>query len=92
MKKLPLHTKIILGLVLGLVYGLVSIEMGWSADFTVNYIKPIGTIFVKSLKIKTAAGLEPQLLGMHYFWKKYAIRTKWNKVLINLDVRKCIKC
>lgn len=51
MKKLPLHTKIILGLVLGLVYGLVSIEMGWSADFTVNWIKPIGTIFVKSLKM-----------------------------------------
>lgn len=51
MKKLPLHTQIILGLVLGLVYGLICIQLGWSSDFTVNWIKPIGTIFVKSLKM-----------------------------------------
>ena len=48
---MKLHTKILLGLVLGLVYGLISIQFGWSADFTVNWIKPIGTIFVKALKM-----------------------------------------
>lgn len=51
MKKLPLHTKILIGLVLGLAFGIASIQLGWSSEFTVNYIKPIGTIFVKSLKM-----------------------------------------
>lgn len=51
MKKIPLHTKIIIGLILGLVYGMVSIQLGWSADFTINWIKPFGTIFVKALKM-----------------------------------------
>lgn len=50
-KKLPLHTKILIGLVLGLIFGLATIKFGWSADFTINYIKPIGTIFVKALKM-----------------------------------------
>lgn len=48
---MPLHTKILIGLVLGLIFGICSIQFGWSAEFTVNYIKPIGTIFVKSLKM-----------------------------------------
>jgi Na+/H+-dicarboxylate symporter len=48
---MKLHTKILLGLVLGLVYGLLSIQFGWSADITINWIKPIGTIFVKALKM-----------------------------------------
>ena len=51
LKAIPLHTKILIGLVLGLVYGMVSIQMGWSAEFTVDYIKPVGTIFVRSLKM-----------------------------------------
>lgn len=51
MKKLPLHTKILIGLVLGLIYGILSIKLGWSAEFTSDWIKPIGTIFVKSLKM-----------------------------------------
>lgn len=51
LKAIPLHTKILLGLVLGLVYGMLTIQLGWSADFTVDYIKPIGTIFVRSLKM-----------------------------------------
>lgn len=51
MKKLPLHTKILIGLILGLLFGLATIKFGWSAEFTINYIKPVGTIFVKSLKM-----------------------------------------
>ena len=51
MKNIPLHTKIVIGLILGLMYGMLSIQMGWSADFTVDFIKPIGTIFVKALKM-----------------------------------------
>jgi proton glutamate symport protein len=49
--KVPLHVRIILGLVLGLVWGLVSATAGWSPDFTVNFIKPVGTIFVNLLKM-----------------------------------------
>ncbi len=51
MKRIPLHTQIIIGLVLGLVFGLASIQFGWSPEFTVKYIKPFGTIFVNSLKM-----------------------------------------
>ncbi len=51
MKKLPLHTQIIIGLVLGLIFGIVSIQFGWSPEFTTKYIKPFGTIFVNSLKM-----------------------------------------
>ena len=51
MKKIPLHTQIIIGLVLGLVYGIASIQFGWSPEFTAHYIKPFGTIFINSLKM-----------------------------------------
>ena len=50
-KKLPLHTQIIIGLVFGLLFGLVSIIFGIPVSFTVNYIKPVGTIFVNALKM-----------------------------------------
>ena len=50
-KKIPLHTQIILGLVLGLVFGLVVIKTGIPNSFTLNYIKPIGTIFINGLKM-----------------------------------------
>ncbi len=51
MKKIPLHTKIIIGLILGLLFGIASIQFGWDASFTTDYIKPFGTIFVNSLKM-----------------------------------------
>src|SRR5690554_611636 len=51
LKRIPLHTQIIVGLVLGLIFGLVVIKTNISPDFTVNYIKPIGTIFINSLKM-----------------------------------------
>lgn len=50
-KKIPLHTQIIAGLILGLVFGLVIIKFGIDPDFTINFIKPIGTIFINSLKM-----------------------------------------
>lgn len=51
MKKIPLHTQIIIGLVLGLVFGLASIKFGWDPEFTAKYIKPFGTIFINALKM-----------------------------------------
>lgn len=51
LKKIPLHTQIIVGLVLGLIFGLTVIKLGFSPTFTINYIKPIGTIFINALKM-----------------------------------------
>lgn len=48
---MKLHTKILLGLAVGLAYGLLSIQFGWPAEFTINWIKPIGTIFIRALKM-----------------------------------------
>ena len=50
MKKLALHWKIIIGMVLGVIYGLIASKYGW-VDFTDNWIKPWGTIFVNLLKL-----------------------------------------
>lgn len=51
LKKIPLHTQIIIGLVLGLVFGLVVIKTSIPNSFTIDYIKPVGTIFINSLKM-----------------------------------------
>ena len=50
MKKLALHWKIIIGMLLGVVYGLIAAQMGW-VDFTNNWIKPWGVIFINLLKL-----------------------------------------
>lgn len=50
MKKLPLHIKVIIGLLLGAGYAFLSIKFGWN-DFTLNYIKPFGDIFINILKL-----------------------------------------
>ncbi|MFA8450308.1 MAG: dicarboxylate/amino acid:cation symporter [Bacteroidales bacterium] len=49
-KRIPLHWKIIAGLVLGIIYGLAAVKFGW-ADFTEIWIKPWGTIFINLLKV-----------------------------------------
>lgn len=45
-----LHWKIIIGLILGLLWGLFSSLVGWN-QFTSDYIRPFGTIFVNLLKL-----------------------------------------
>ena len=49
MKKLPLHWKIIIGLILGIIYSLISSYLGWN-KFTLDWIDPFGTIFIRLLK------------------------------------------
>ena len=49
MKKFPLHVKIIIGLVAGVIYAFVSSALGWN-EFTINWIDPFGTIFIRLLK------------------------------------------
>jgi proton glutamate symport protein len=45
-----LHWQIIIGLILGLIWGLLSTQTGMN-DFTNDFIKPFGTIFVNLLKL-----------------------------------------
>lgn len=45
-----LHWQIIIGLVLGLLWGLASAIIGFN-DFTTEYVKPFGTIFITLLKL-----------------------------------------
>ena len=45
-----LHWQILIGLVLGLIWGLIASVSGFSS-FTVDYVKPFGTIFVNLLKL-----------------------------------------
>ncbi|MEH0156313.1 dicarboxylate/amino acid:cation symporter [Limibacter armeniacum] len=50
MKKLALHWKIIIGMVLGVVLGLILSSAGLN-QFTSDWIKPFGTIFIRLLKL-----------------------------------------
>jgi Na+/H+-dicarboxylate symporter len=50
LKKLPLHWKIITGLVLGILWAVLSSWFGWT-DFTENWIAPWGRIFIDLLKL-----------------------------------------
>lgn len=49
-KKLPLHTKILIGLVVGIVWGVIAANLGW-AQANSWYIAPLGKIFVNLLKL-----------------------------------------
>ena len=45
-----LHWQIVIGLILGLIYGLISSVAGLN-EFTIEFIKPFGTIFITLLKL-----------------------------------------
>nr|WP_268123333.1 dicarboxylate/amino acid:cation symporter [Roseivirga pacifica] len=49
MKKLPLHVKIMLGLVAGVIWAFLSSSLGWN-QFTITWIDPFGQIFIRMLK------------------------------------------
>ena len=49
-KKLPLWAKILLGMLLGIVWGLIAVKTGLE-QFTSDWVKPWGTIFIKLLKL-----------------------------------------
>ena len=49
MKNLPLHVKIIFGLIAGIIWAFVSSHMGWN-QFTIDWIDPFGKIFIRLLK------------------------------------------
>ncbi|MDZ7738693.1 MAG: dicarboxylate/amino acid:cation symporter [Bacteroidales bacterium] len=49
-KRMPLWAKIIIGMVLGLVWGMIASRTGLT-EFTIDWIQPWGTIFLKLLKL-----------------------------------------
>ncbi len=51
MKKLELHWQILIGMLLGILFGFGMTQIDWGASFVSDWIKPIGTIFIKLLKL-----------------------------------------
>lgn len=50
MKRLPLWVLILLGMALGVLWGLISVKFGWD-KFTLNWVKPWGSMFLNLLKL-----------------------------------------
>ncbi len=51
MRKLELHWQILIGMVLGIVFGFIMTGISWGQGFVSDWIQPLGTIFVKLLKL-----------------------------------------
>jgi proton glutamate symport protein len=51
MKKLALHWQILLGMVMGVLVGLIMTQFEVGSDIVKDWIKPLGTIFINSLKL-----------------------------------------
>ncbi|MDG2484628.1 MAG: dicarboxylate/amino acid:cation symporter [Flavobacteriaceae bacterium] len=51
MKSLALHWKILIGMLLGLIFGFLMLQIEGGSGFTKAWIKPLGKIFVKLLKL-----------------------------------------
>ena len=45
-----LHWQVLIGLAIGVLYAWLSIQFGWN-EFTIDYIKPFGDIFINVLKL-----------------------------------------
>ncbi len=50
-KKMPLHIKILLGMVAGVAFGFLMWQLDGGKEFVINWIKPLGKIFVNLLKL-----------------------------------------
>ena len=51
MKKLPLHWKILIGMLFGVLFGLLCSQFEWGKSLVVDWVKPFGTIFINVLKL-----------------------------------------
>ena len=51
MKKMALHWKILIGMLSGVLFGVLMLNINGGDLFVNNWIKPLGTIFVKLLKL-----------------------------------------
>ena len=50
MRNLPLHWKIIIGMVVGVAFGFLASSLDWGG-MVKDFIKPFGTVFIRSLKL-----------------------------------------
>ena len=48
---MALHWKILIGMLLGVIFGFLMLQIEWGPAFIAAWIKPLGTIFVKLLKL-----------------------------------------
>jgi Na+/H+-dicarboxylate symporter len=51
MKSMALHWKILIGMLLGVIFGFLMLQIEWGDAFIAAWIKPLGAIFVKLLKL-----------------------------------------
>lgn len=51
MKKLALHWQILIGMIAGVVFGLLMTNWSGGKEFILNWIAPIGTMFIRFLKL-----------------------------------------
>jgi proton glutamate symport protein len=51
MKKLALHWKILIGMLLGIALGFIFTQFSGGKELVIDFIKPIGTIFINLLKV-----------------------------------------
>ena len=51
MRKLALHWQILLGMFFGVLFGLLFSQFDWGKQLVIDWIKPLGTIFINSLKL-----------------------------------------
>jgi Na+/H+-dicarboxylate symporter len=51
MKKIPLYVKIIAGMLLGVLFAVVAIQFAGGVQFTKDWIKPFGNMFINLLKL-----------------------------------------
>jgi proton glutamate symport protein len=50
-KKIPLHIKILAGMVIGVAWSIAAGNINGGPEWTLSYIKPLGTIFIKLLQM-----------------------------------------
>ncbi len=62
MKKIPLYAQILIGMAIGLAYGLIASNAGW-VDFTNDWVKPFGEVFIKLLKMIAVPLVLVSLIG-----------------------------
>lgn len=46
-----MHWQIMIGMVLGIIFGFAMTQISWGRDFVADWIQPLGSIFVKLLKL-----------------------------------------
>ena len=51
MNNLALHWKILIGMLLGVIFGVLMLQLNYGKDLVVDWVKPLGTIFINALKL-----------------------------------------